>query len=186
MEISPNHQKYGFQVFLLLSFVSHAVLFLIPGKTLTDFRWQPGLTEIHVVVISGEDSKSPKQKERVQIQRKFPNTPTQKKSGSTGLQTTPDVNRHVYGVIQSELSRYLHYPLMAQKQGWEGTVILSLTIQADGSFSNVALHKSSGYGLLDQNAIDALKTMAQINGLRNLLNGKKLKTRLPIKYRLLG
>jgi len=45
------------------------------------------------------------------------------------------------------------YPRRAQRMGWYGTVVCSLTVGADGVVSAVLLLQSSGHGLLDESVL---------------------------------
>ena len=47
------------------------------------------------------------------------------------------------------------YPRRAREQGWHGRVILRLHISDHGLVESATIHKSSGYQLLDDNAIKA-------------------------------
>ena len=49
------------------------------------------------------------------------------------------------------------YPETARRAGWEGRVTVRVEVSADGSPISVALEKSSGYGVLDQAALRAVK-----------------------------
>jgi TonB family protein len=49
------------------------------------------------------------------------------------------------------------YPRRARVMGWEGTVILRVSVGADGTVADVAVHKTSGHPLLDQAAINAAR-----------------------------
>jgi protein TonB len=49
------------------------------------------------------------------------------------------------------------YPETARRAGWEGRVTVRVEVSADGLPIRVALEKSSGYGLLDQAALRAVK-----------------------------
>ena len=49
------------------------------------------------------------------------------------------------------------YPRFAREQGWKGLTIVRMTIKADGTVASAKTHKSSGYPLLDQNAIQTVK-----------------------------
>jgi len=42
--------------------------------------------------------------------------------------------------------------------GWEGTVVLRVIVSADGIVAEVAVHRSSGYPLLDQAAVMAARS----------------------------
>ena len=44
------------------------------------------------------------------------------------------------------------YPKWAERNGWEGTVLLTLSIDANGEVQKLEIAKSSGYELLDQQA----------------------------------
>lgn len=49
------------------------------------------------------------------------------------------------------------YPRGARKSGWQGRVILQLSITPHGRVMTAAIHESSGYSLLDNSAIQAAK-----------------------------
>lgn len=44
------------------------------------------------------------------------------------------------------------YPTTSRRRGEEGRVVLKVLVKADGSTGDVQLHKSSGFGLLDESA----------------------------------
>ena len=50
------------------------------------------------------------------------------------------------------------YPETARRAGWEGRVTVRVEVSADGLPMSVTLAKSSGYGVLDQAALRAVKT----------------------------
>lgn len=49
------------------------------------------------------------------------------------------------------------YPVVARRIGVEGTVLLNITVNADGSVQDVSIAKSSGNGDLDQAAVEWVK-----------------------------
>jgi len=49
------------------------------------------------------------------------------------------------------------YPARARRMGWQGEVVCVLSIGADGSVLDVRVERSSGYALLDESALDALR-----------------------------
>ena len=49
------------------------------------------------------------------------------------------------------------YPLLAERNGWEGTVILKAFVDKEGLASQVLVDRSSGYKILDQAALKAVK-----------------------------
>ena len=50
------------------------------------------------------------------------------------------------------------YPRMALKFKYQGTVVIELKVDASGAITDVSLQKSSGYALLDEAALDAIKS----------------------------
>lgn len=49
------------------------------------------------------------------------------------------------------------YPETARRSGWEGRAVVRVEVSADGQPLSVTLVKSSGYGVLDQSALRAVK-----------------------------
>ena len=49
------------------------------------------------------------------------------------------------------------YPETARRSGWEGRAVVRVEVSADGFPLSVTLAKSSGYGILDQSALRAVK-----------------------------
>lgn len=49
------------------------------------------------------------------------------------------------------------YPLMSRRYNEQGTVVLRVLVNADGSAGEVFVRKSSGYPLLDQSALTAVR-----------------------------
>ena len=51
-----------------------------------------------------------------------------------------------------------HYPHLARKLGWQGTVLLHVQVGADGRCTAVQLQRSSGHTVLDEAALQAVRT----------------------------
>jgi len=49
------------------------------------------------------------------------------------------------------------YPLIAKKSGWEGTVLVRVTVEKNGRASKVDVSRSSGHKVLDDAAVKAIK-----------------------------
>ena len=52
------------------------------------------------------------------------------------------------------------YPLIAKKSGWEGTVLVRVTVETNGRASQVVVSRSSGRKVLDNAAVNAVKRWA--------------------------
>lgn len=69
---------------------------------------------------------------------------------------------HMRALLYTALDRYFVYPMLARRHGWEGRVEVSLRLEADGRLSNLRLVRSSGYPILDLNAIDTLQRIGAL------------------------
>lgn len=81
---------------------------------------------------------------------KKPNPQLQKSIAAT---KTPNVPQPV--VIRNTPP---FYPETARRSGWEGRAVVRVEVSADGLPLSVTLAKSSGYGVLDQSALRAVKS----------------------------
>jgi periplasmic protein TonB len=64
--------------------------------------------------------------------------------------------------ISDALARYKEYPRIAQLRGWEGAVTMRLRVAPSGRLVDAALHTSSGYDVLDKQAIAMATKAAQL------------------------
>ena len=55
------------------------------------------------------------------------------------------------------LNRPPSYPKLARKRGWEGTVVLEVDVNRDGTVESVRVRTSSSYTLLDREALAAVR-----------------------------
>jgi protein TonB len=50
------------------------------------------------------------------------------------------------------------YPLAARRLGLEGRVLLEVVVRPDGRAATVRVRQSSGYGMLDDSAVETIRT----------------------------
>ncbi len=62
--------------------------------------------------------------------------------------------------IRERILRYLRYPAVARKRGWSGQVRLSFHIDQEGRVEDITVLTSSGYDLLDRQAIAVVRQVA--------------------------
>ncbi len=62
--------------------------------------------------------------------------------------------------IKDDIQRSINYPKMARRMGWEGRVVLSFIICKNGEVTDIKVVKSSGYAILDKNAVSTIKQSA--------------------------
>lgn len=75
------------------------------------------------------------------------------------------------------------YPLLARMRGYEGVVLLTVDILADGATGQARIKKSSGYALLDQSALNAVKSW-RFEPARNRGNALMMTVEIPIRFSL--
>jgi len=104
---------------------------------------------------------------------------------STAAQSAPDVSRRISVALRNRLSRYFEYPWLARQRGWEGRVLLSLTVMGNGDLGNWKIVGTSGYRTLDQSALKAARRIDSLPQAGAWLNGRSLEVQVPVQYRLL-
>jgi protein TonB len=65
--------------------------------------------------------------------------------------------RERLSVITDIVQRYINYPPIARRMGWEGKVLVSFVLEPDGGIRDLKVLKSSGYEALDKEALDAIR-----------------------------
>jgi len=71
-----------------------------------------------------------------------------------------DYVKEQFDYIRAIVLRNIQYPAEAQNRGIEGRVLVSFIIMADGTVKEIKILNSSGYTLLDKNAVDTVKNSA--------------------------
>ena len=62
--------------------------------------------------------------------------------------------------IRNKVSDNLRYPTMARRQGWQGQVQVKFVILLSGEIDDLQILSSSGYSILDRQALQAIKIAA--------------------------
>jgi protein TonB len=92
-----------------------------------------------------------------------------------------------YGWLAELLRRrtmsLLAYPHLARMQGLEGIVVVRTTINSDGELVDAVVTKSSGYGALDEDALNLMRRVCPIR-LPQDLGKSQITVLIPIRYRL--
>jgi protein TonB len=73
------------------------------------------------------------------------------------------------------------YPALARRRGWQGVVILAVTVLADGSPGQLAIHTSSGHDLLDKTALQTVKRWHFLPGTKNNI-AAPMKVLVPVRF----
>lgn|GEM_PF-1716052 len=88
--------------------------------------------------------------------------------------------------IEALLALRFHYPPLARKHGWQGRVQVRVTVSASGRIDAAQIVKSSGYRVLDRNAVKTLRRIGRLPGDAQWLQGHELSLDVPIRYQLIN
>ena len=80
--------------------------------------------------------------------------------------------------------RYKRYPVQALDQGWQGKVEVRLVIGADGAIQRSLVKASSGYEILDNEAMDMLKKAKPLTPIPAALRGREFTVDIPVIFDL--
>jgi TonB family protein len=90
----------------------------------------------------------------------------------------------VRSLLLDEFARRLTYPPLALQRGWNGRVVLSVTVDSRGILKHVHLAQSSGYEILDQSALTTMQQVQRIADAQYGFDGSDMELELPVIYRL--
>lgn len=62
--------------------------------------------------------------------------------------------------IRDLIVKRLSYPHVARRMGWSGRVVLAFVVAEDGSIRSIQVRESSGYPVLDNSAMETVKSVA--------------------------
>ncbi|MFZ8787533.1 energy transducer TonB [Thermocrinis sp.] len=65
--------------------------------------------------------------------------------------------RERLSVISNIVQKHINYPPIARRMGWEGRVLVSFILEPNGDIRDLKVLKSSGYEVLDKEALDAIR-----------------------------
>lgn len=65
--------------------------------------------------------------------------------------------RERLSVISNIVQRHINYPPIARRMGWEGKVLVSFVLEPNGDIRDLKVLKSSGYEVLDKEALDSIR-----------------------------
>lgn len=91
---------------------------------------------------------------------------------------------HIRTLLLADLARRFTYPPLAQRRGWQGMVMLAITLGPNGTLEHIHVAQSSGYDVLDSSALSTVRRVGQLANVQPWLRGQVLELLLPVVYRL--
>ncbi len=89
----------------------------------------------------------------------------------------------IISLLKDKIKQHFYYPKMAQRQNWQGKVLLVFDINTHGLIKNITVKQSSGYSILDNAAMTSLTKVSKIP--QNWIKSEYYSSlKLTVKYRL--
>jgi len=86
--------------------------------------------------------------------------------------------------LSKALERYKEYPRVAELRGWEGSVTMRLRVASSGRLIEARVYKSSGFAVLDQQAIAMVSKAGALPVPPEGLDADGVPVLVPINFRL--
>jgi protein TonB len=87
-------------------------------------------------------------------------------------------------LLAAAIAKYKQYPKIAQMRGWQGLVIIELQLNPQGGVIYSQIKKSSGYDVLDQEALEMIKRASPFPQPPEALRSKNFTVLVPISFKL--
>lgn len=81
------------------------------------------------------------------------------------------------------IAEAIRYPVEARLNQWQGKVIVKVVIAQNGEIESVTIVQSSGYEVLDQEALALLRRLSPLT-LNRPLGKERIPLQVPIRYSL--
>jgi TonB family protein len=91
-----------------------------------------------------------------------------------------DAAARVRARVLNDLARHFYYPPIARMRAWEGRVLLAFRVEQDGLLHEPRLVHTSGFGVLDEAALNSLRKVVRVAD----AGGLRLDMEIPVIYRL--
>jgi len=89
----------------------------------------------------------------------------------------------IISLLKDKIQQYFYYPKLAQRQNWQGKVLLVFDINNQGIIKNITVKQSSGYSILDNAAKTSLTRITSIP--KDWIKSEYYSNlKLTVKYRL--
>ncbi len=96
----------------------------------------------------------------------------------------PDYAASYTRAIQSKILDTINYPLDARQAGFQGMVKVGLHFSSDGQLQEAVIRQSSGYKMLDEDALSTVKKISTFPPFPASIEKDDLWIEIPIDYRL--
>ena len=107
---------------------------------------------------------------------------------ATGAPASSGFDRAALEGFALELSRAIgrnqNYPRRALQMGWQGKVELEVRLSPEGKVREVHVAKSSGYPMLDEEAVAMVKRTGQLPAVPADFRGREFTVLVPVVFKI--
>ena len=173
--------------FLALSVLAH--LFLMLPSVHTPMTIQVPAPELSVTTLSADTSalvvtrKESRRTESAAVSSDTERADSWREDETSSLPSETIVN-NLRSLLRTELDKHFVYPPVARRNSWQGRVDVVVRFDHEGRLHALRIVRSSGYAILDQDALLTLQKIGTIPQARTWLRGYSYDTQLPVLYRL--
>lgn len=177
--------SFKLSIAFVLSTVMHALLLGVPwsGSATTAEPPRAAPLEAHLVPAPRlPPAPTPAKASSVELtsplrapSRKAENPPVPKPQPKVRTATSP---KEKFEPLAQQLARQLYYPPQAVAQGLQGTALVTVFFDLDGSVIAVRLERSSSHAILDEAAL------AAVRGLRTQPRSDATEMLVPVRFQL--
>lgn len=87
-------------------------------------------------------------------------------------------------LLSREFARHKQYPRLAQMRGWQGTAKVELHVDANGNMISISVNASSGFEILDKQALEMVRKASPLPQPPEALRGREFTIIVPVAFRL--
>lgn len=100
-------------------------------------------------------------------------------------QTDLDAARRGYADrLARAIAQHKQYPRIAQMRGWQGEVLVDLKLDSNGAVLSSRIERSSGYEVLDKQALEMIKRAAPFPSPPEILKSSVFNIQVPVSFKL--
>jgi periplasmic protein TonB len=100
------------------------------------------------------------------------------------LALDPIILRDYGAIVSSAVAKRKVYPRLALTRRWQGTAELKLQVAADGNIKALIVAHSSGFEILDDQAMKMVKDSMPLPSLPDALRGREFALDIPVAFKL--
>ena len=145
-------------------------------------RFESRLIDDKKIKNSFSQKKQPLSHSESQTNNRYKENLSLKKSSNSIPENTKSTAKYKIGTIQNP---HPEYPMIARKKGWQGRLLLNVSVNKNGDVTNINVVETSGFEILDKTSVKTIKNWKFIPA---RIGGKNIEDNLniPVSFKLIN